>query len=353
MSKTINVGLIGFGGAGRVFHAPVISSVEGLKLYKVFETKKENINILKSKYKDVLLASELEDIFNDENIELVVIAVPNKAHFDLASRALNSGKNVLVEKPFTVTSKEADELIRLSKEKDKILTVHQNRRWDSDFRTVKEIINNNLLGDLVEYEVHYDRFRNYFKQNSWREESIEGSGILYDLGAHLIDQAQYLFGTPKKIFADIRIQRQGGKTNDNFEVILDYSELKVTLKAGMLVRGKIPHFMLLGTKGTFIKYGMDPQEEDLKIGIMPKDKVDFGKEIEENWGEINTEINGSHVVGKIESEAGDYRQLYRNVYLSILGEEELIVTPQQARNTIKIIEIAEESNKEKAWIQFN
>lgn len=352
MSEIINVGLIGYGVAGRVFHEPVLTSVPGLNLYKVYETKSENINILKKRHPSVKVTSNKEEIFEDENIQLIILAVPNIAHYDLAKKALENGKHVVVEKPFTVTSEDADKLIKLAKEKNRLLTVHHNRRWDSDFRTVQKIVQGNLLGDVVEYEVHYDRFRNFFKENAWRESNLPGSGILYDLGSHLIDQAQCLFGLPEEIFADLLIQRQGGKTVDNFEVILRYPTVKVTLKAGMLVREPGPHFTVLGTQGSFIKYGMDVQEEGLKAGVKPNEVEAWGKEPENLWGTINTDINGLHVIGKIESEAGDYREFYKNVYEAILGEEELKVTPEQSRDTIKIIELAEKSSKEKRWIRF-
>lgn len=348
----IKVGLIGFGVAGRVFHEPILTSVDGFKLHKVFETNPSNINILKRKVSEDKITSNIDDIFEDESIELIVLAVPNVAHFDLAKRALESGKNVLVEKPFTVTSKEADELIEISKKVGKVLTVNQNRRYDSDFKTVKKVIEKKLLGELVEYECHFDRFRNTIKENSWKEMNENGSGILYDLGSHLIDQAQVLFGMPNEIFADLNIQRSGGKVTDNFEVILKYESLKVTLKAGMLVRELGPHFKILGNKGSFTKYGMDTQEKNLNEGISPKDLNVWGEEPETIWGTINTEVDGIHIIGKVESELGDYRAVYKNIYKTIIGEEELIITPEQARNTIKIIELAEKSSKDKRWVEF-
>lgn len=350
--KIVNVALIGFGTAGRVFHEPIITSVEGLNLCKIYQAGRSNLEVLKTKYSEDMITDNLEDIFEDKSIDLIVLAVPNTAHYDLAKRALESGKNVVIEKPFTVTSEEADELIALGKKKNKLITVHHNRRWDSDFRTVEKIVKEGLLGELVEYEVHYDRYRNFFKENAWREKNIPGSGILFDLGSHLIDQAQYLFGAPLDIFANLQIQRKGGQAIDNFELILAYSEVKVTLKAGMLVREPGPHFNLIGTKGSFVKFGMDVQEEILKKGIKPKNLENWGVEPEEIWGKINTEVNGVHIVGKVESEAGDYREYYKNVYKAILGEEDIKVTAEQARNTIKIIELAEKSSKEKCWIKF-
>ncbi|MBL4931472.1 Gfo/Idh/MocA family oxidoreductase [Clostridium paridis] len=353
MSKTVNVGLIGYGVAGQVFHAPMVYSVDGLRLYKIYDGRVENEEKINSKYKDVLFTTNIDEIYNDENIDLVIVATPNTAHYELAKRALEAGKNVLVEKPFTVTSEEADKLIQLAKEKNKLLTVHHNRRWDSDFKTIKRVINGGLLGELAEYEAHYDRFRNFFKENAWREQNTPGAGILYDLGSHLIDQAQDLFGLPEEVFGDLNIQRKGGETIDNFEVILKYPSLKVTLKAGMLVKEDSPHFVLYGNKGSFVKYGMDVQEGNLRKDLIPKYTQEWGKESQELWGTLNTELNGLNFRGKVESENGDYRALYENVYKAIIGEEDIIVKPQEARNTIRIIELAEESNKKKAWVKFS
>lgn len=351
MNQIINVGLIGGGTGGRVFHAPIITSVSGLKLHKVYTTNEVNKVIFQERFNDVEITSNVDELFEDETIQLIVIATPNSSHYELALKALEYGKNVVVEKPFTVTTEEADYLIEFAQQKNKLLTVYHNRRWDSDFRTVKKVIENGMLGDIVEYEAHFDRFRNFFK-NVWKEQPLPGSGILYDLGSHLIDQAQCLFGVPDEVFADIRIQKEGGQTADNFEVILSYPKIKVTLKAGMLVRELGPHFTILGTKGSFVKYGMDVQEEALNKGYLPKSTSDWGKEPENLWGKINTEIDGLHLIGKIESELGDYREFYKNVYKALLGEEELEVLPIQARNTIKIIELAEKSSLEKRWMKW-
>jgi scyllo-inositol 2-dehydrogenase (NADP+) len=352
MNRLINVGLVGYGLGGRVFHAPIISSVKGLKLYKVYATKPEYIKDITEKYDAVKVVSDIDEIFLDEDIQLVVIAAPNLHHYELAARALECGKNVLVEKPFTVTTEEADKLIELAKINNKILTVHQNRRLDSDFKTIEKIIKGNILGELVEYEAHMDRFNNQIKNNTWKEKNLPGSGLLYNLGSHLIDQALYLFGLPKQIFGDLKIQRPEGEIIDSFEVILCYPKLKVTLKAGLLVKEPGAHFTLLGTKGSFIKHGLDIQEEMLVNGHLPDNEPNWGREPESLWGKINTETNGLHIIGKIESELGDYREFYKNVYMSILGEEKPRVTSLEARNTIRIIELVMQSNAEQQWVEF-
>ncbi|MES2731628.1 MAG: oxidoreductase [Bacteroidota bacterium] len=352
MSKNIQVGLIGFGVAGRVFHAPILTNVKGLHLIKIRETKPENIAIANARYPEADIVNEAKAIFDDSRIDLVVIATPNTSHLSLAKEALLAGKHVVVDKPFTITSADADELIELAKRQGKLLTVHHNRRWDSNAKTIKKIIDSKILGTLVEYEAHYDRFRNFFRKDAWREADIPGSGIWYDLGAHLVDEVQCLFGLPEEITADIRIQRLGGNAIDHFAVVFHYPQLKVTLKGGMLVKEPGPTCVLLGDQGSFVKYGMDVQEEALKAGLSPSDVANWGEEPESLWGQLNTEIQGMHIVGKVESEKGDYRGFYANVYKAILGEEELIVTPEQARNTIKMIELAIKSSEEKRTVKL-
>lgn len=350
---TVNVGLIGFGMAGQVFHAPIISAVENLRLKAIQTSSVANIEIAKQKYPNAEIVSKTSALLSREDIDLIVVATPNYTHFDLAKEALEANKHVVVDKPFTVTSAEAFELIELAESRNKILSVHHNRRWDSDFLTVRKIIEKGLLGRLVEAEIHYDRYRPVFIGNTWKEESLPGTGVLYDLGSHLIDQAQTLFGLPEAVTADVRTQRIGGKIPDNFELILHYANLKVTLKAGILVRESLPHYILLGEKGSFIKYGMDVQEEALKSGATPLTTKNWGIEPETQWGKINTEIDGMHLVGKIESEAGDYRGFYKNVRDALLQNTPINVTATQAANTIKIIELAMQSRKEKRTIEIS
>ncbi|PTX20171.1 putative dehydrogenase [Pontibacter mucosus] len=351
MNQSINVGLLGFGMAGRTFHAPFISNVPGLHLKKIKVNREESIALARTRFPEAQIVPSEEDIFSDASIDLVVIATANPTHYPLAKAALQAGKHVLVDKPFTITSAEAEELIALAQEKQKVLTVYQNRRWDSDFKTVQKVVQARLLGRLVEYEAHFDRYRNELKPNSWKEEPLPGAGILYDLGAHLIDQALYLFGEPLEVFADVQVQREHSQVPDYFEVVLFYEGMKAILKAGMLVREQGPHFILHGTEGSFIKYGMDVQEENLKASRFPADTPNWGVEPEHLWGTLNTTVQGMHYKGKLTSEPGDYTGLYHNVYKAILGQEELVVKPDQARNTIRIIELAMQSSSEKRRVK--
>ena len=348
--KDLQVGLIGYGMGGQVFHAPFIDVVSGMQLAMIRETNPSHISLAKERYPHVQIVSQSEEILKNESIDLVVVATPNKMHFPLAKEALLAGKHVLVEKPFTVTTKEADELIALAAQENLLLTVNQNRRWDSDFMTVRSVIESGKLGRLVEYEVHYDRYLNALRPDTWKEEGSLGTGFLYDLGSHIIDQVLLLFGLPEEVTGFIGKQRDNSRIVDSFEIILGYSGLKVTLKSGFLVKAHLPKYILLGTEGSFIKYGLDVQEDALKEGTIPTDEETWRKEPEDIWGTIDTESEGQSVV---ESLPGNYKALYENLVLALRGDQELAVQPFQARNVIRIIELAMQSSEEKRTLPYS
>ena len=348
MADVISVGLIGYGMAGRTFHAPVIQSVPGLRLKKVVERHGDES---RKRYPWVEVVGDATALLKDEGIDLVVIATPNLSHFDLARQSLMARKHVVVEKPFTTTSAQAQELIDLARQQNRIISVNHNRRWDGDFQTVKRLLDGKLLGRLVEFESHYDRFRNYRRPNAWREMGAPGGGILFDLGSHLIDQAKVLFGLPRMITSDVRVQRDFAKAVDNFELILDYDALKVTLKAGMLVREQGPRFILHGTQGSFVKYGFDPQEEALKRGLVPSE-ADWGKEPRESWGTLITQLGGLGFEGKVETIGGCYQAFYLNLVDAIGGRREVDVKPEEARDTIRVIELAMESSEQRRTVAY-
>lgn len=353
MQKILNVGLLGFGMAGRVFHAPFIKAIPGLKLKKIRTNRQQSIELAQSRYPEAEVVTADHEILEDVAIDLVVVATTNDTHYSLAKAALQAGKHVVVEKPFTVTSGQASELIQLARQQNKILTVYQNRRWDSDFKTVKKLLDNKMLGRVVEYEAHFDRFRPIPVSDTWKEAPTPGTGLLYDLGSHLIDQVLYLFGPPVEVAADLRIQRTKGQIIDHFDVTLYYKDgLKATLKSGMLVKQPRPRFQVSGDKGSFVKYGLDVQEAALKQGHVPSGTPDWGIEPQEIWGKLDTEVYGQHFIGKVESEPGDYRGYYENVQKAILGLEELIVKPEQALQTIQIIELAMQSSNERKSLPF-
>jgi predicted dehydrogenase len=348
MSGEVGVGLVGYGMAGRVFHAPVIASVGGLRLRKVVERRAEES---RARYPWVEVVRDLDALLEDEGVELVVVTTPNAAHFEQARRALAAGKHVVVEKPFTVTSDEAAQLAELARERGLVLSVHHNRRWDGDFLTVRKLLDAGLLGRLVEFESRFDRFRNQPRPGAWREEEGPGAGLLYDLGSHLIDQALRLFGRPRAVTADVRTQREFARADDSFEVRLEYDGLKVTLGAGMLVRGDSPRFVLRGTRGSFVKHGLDPQEEALKQGRTPAEPG-WGAEPPERWGALDAEVGGLRLKGRVETVAGRYQTFYENVAEAVRGRAEPAVKPEEARDAIRLIELAFRSSAERRTIDF-
>jgi scyllo-inositol 2-dehydrogenase (NADP+) len=348
MTSEIRVGLIGYGLAGRVFHAPVIQSVPGFKLKKILQRRTGDA---RERYPWVEVVQDAAAIFDDSEIDLVVVATPNDSHFEMARNALLAHKHVVLEKPFAITSAEASQLIELARKQGQLLSPFQNRRWDGDFLTVRKILNEGLLGRLVEYESHFDRFRNR-PQGTWKDTEGPGSGILFDLGSHLIDQAQVLFGLPQMVTADLRTQKDSSRITDNFELILHYDKLKVTLKASMLVREPGPRFILHGTFGSFVKYGLDPQEDALKEGRSPS-TPGWGEEPMEMFGRLNTEIEGSPYEARIETVAGCYQDYYQNILDAIRDQAELAVKPEEGLNTIRIIELAMQSSQEQRTIPFS
>jgi predicted dehydrogenase len=342
-NNPVNVGLAAYGMSGRVFHGPLIDAHPGFVLKKVVE--RSGSGNAQKRYPHIETVRSLEELLEDKDIELVVVNTPEHTHYELGKQAIMAGKHVVIEKAFTITSQEARELIRLAEEQKVMLSVFQNARWHGDFITIQKIINQKLLGQLVSFEAHYDRYRNFIQADTWKEEKKRGTGSLYNLGPHLIDQALVLFGSPHAVYADLQIQREGGKVIDYFELMLYYKGLKVTLKSSYLVREPGPRYILHGNEGSFIKYGGDTQEAHLKSGGSPLAE-NYGQEPESFWGTLNTQLKDLHVKGRIETEKGSYLGYYDNIYSVIREKSELIVKPQQALQTIEIIEAAIQSNEE-------
>lgn len=338
----IRVALASYGMSGEVFHAPLIAANPNFELYKILERSREKS---KEKYPDVEVVKQYEDILQDKAVDLVIVNTPNAFHFDMSKAALEAGKHVVVEKPFVNHSDEAHELISLAKKKQKVLTVFQNRRLDSDFLTIQKIVKSKLLGYLVEYEAHYDRFRNYVEPNTWKEGTGPGSGILYNLGSHMIDQALVLFGIPRAVTAKLNVQREGAKAFDSYHIIMDYEKFNVLLKSSYLVRDIGPRYKILGNLGTFTKYGLDPQEDALKAGKSPLSDQ-WGQETEDIWGILDTEVQGLHLRGRVESLPGNYNIFYNNLYEVIHKKGKILVKPEEALQVIRMIELAIQSHKE-------
>jgi predicted dehydrogenase len=342
----IVTGIASFGMSGKVFHAPLLTNHEGFYLKTIVERSRDDA---RQWYPDIQVTKSFDDLLRDPEIDLVVVNTPDHTHAELTHKALMAGKHVVVEKPFALHAGECEDLLNLATRKNKVLSVFQNRRWDGDFLTVQKVIKNEMLGKLVEYEAHFDRFRNYIQPNTWKEDSSSGTGTLYNLGSHLIDQALVLFGMPESVWADIRILRPDGMVDDFFEIVMHYSEIRVALKASYLVREPGPRYSLHGTNGSFLKYGIDPQEEALKQGTSPTGP-DWGKDTPEMWGTLNADKGGLHYVGKLETIPGNYMAYYNSIFEAIVNGKELQVKPEEAVNVINVIEAALESSKHKRTI---
>ena len=340
-STPISTALLSYGMSGLVFHGPLLKVHPGFSLSTIVQRKSSIAPALFPKAK---IVQQVDEVIQDPSIELVVVNTPNETHYEFSRKALEAGKYIIVEKPFTVTAKEADDLIALAKSKKKVLTVFQSRRWDGDFLTVKKVIEGKLVGKLVEFEAHYDRFRNYIEPNTWKEERASGTGILYNLGSHMLDQILVLFGMPVEVDARVGIQRPGGRVDDFYDIRLQYNDFHAIIKSSYLVREQGPRYILHGTEGSFTKYGTDLQEQSLKDGDVPG-SPGWAVEPKEFWGKLNTTLGGVHMEGNIETIPGNYPGFYKNVYEAIRENKPLEVKPEEARDVIKLIEACYESNR--------
>ena len=346
--QPINTALCSFGMSGWVFHAPFLNVNPGFNFYAVWERTKNNAV---EKYPNVKTYRTLEAMLADDLVELVIVNTPNYTHFEYAKKALKAGKHVIVEKPFVINIDEGKELIALAQKQNKKLSVYQNRRFDSDYKTIKKVIDKDLLGDLVEVEMHFDRFKEELSPKLHKENPGPGAGSLYDLGSHLIDQALQLFGMPDKFFADIRIVRPGSRVDDCWELLLFYKNLRVLLKSSYVVREALPGYILHGLKGSFIKPKTDIQEHTLKQGIIPG-KSDWGKEPDSEKGLLHTEINEKVIREYIQSEQGNYGEYYDAVYDSIRNDRPMPVTAEQGLDVVRIIHSAFKSNEVQKVIEM-
>ena len=347
----VRVGVIGFGLAGQAFHAPVIRGVPGMELACILERRGSKA---RERYPNVRVARTLEELLADETIRLCVVATPNDSHFELTRACLLAGRDVVVDKPFTPTLAEAQELVRLAAERGRLLTVYQDRRWDGDFKTVRKIADAETLGTIVEYEARFDRFRLDAKAGAWREHADHpGAGVLFDLGPHLIDQALVLFGEPQSIWASAFCQRETSEVDDAFDVCMEYPRLRAMLRARIIAFAPGAHLLIHGTKGSFIKYGMDPQEARLRGDNFP-DGTDWGAD----WGEDPEGLWGTlSLVGepnrKVKTERGDYRGFYANVRDAIEKGAQLDVTPEQALRVMRGVLLAHKSSREGRRVRWD
>ncbi len=340
--RKINVGVIGYGFAGKVFHAPLLDALEEFNLVKIVSSR---IQQIKLDLPNVKVVASAEDLWEDDSIELVVVATPNTTHFNIAKAGLTAGKHMVVDKPFVSNSLEGKILISLAEQKKRCLSVYHNRRFDNDFLTIKESFDKGEFGKINTYIAHYDRFRPKLK-GGWKEEDLPGSGVLFDLGAHLIDQALQLFGMPKTIFADLGLQRENSKVIDFAHLVLNYDEVKVILHVGSIVANPGPHFQIHGDIGSFVKYGMDSQEASLIAGNRPGDPG-WGEDSEKFYGILTRYQNGQLLSEKVKTRTGCYESFYQKMAKAITENGALPVMAIDAVNVIKVIEYAMQSNEEK------
>jgi scyllo-inositol 2-dehydrogenase (NADP+) len=352
--KCIRVGLIGFGFAGRIFQSNVIEAVEGLELAAIVQRTGSSAAIA---FPHAKIVPSVEALLEDTSIRLVVVATPNASHLPIARQCLLADRDVVIDKPFALSSGEAAELIQLARVRHRLLSVYQNRRWDGDFLTVRKLLDSEQVGRLVQFESHYDRYRLAPRLHAWREDGSPGGGVLFDLGAHLVDQALVLFGVPQSVWASVRVEREGARSDDAFDLYLHYpaslassqsgtarSGLTVWLRTSCLVRAPGARFTLNGTLGTFRKFGIDPQEAHLLAGDIFSSKP-WGVESPEHWGTLTLDEGGDPVSTRIPTEPGDYRGYYINLRDAIHGNAALEVTPLQAWRTIRTLEMALESSR--------
>jgi len=331
----VRVALIGYGYAGRTFHAPLIRSVPGLALRVVASSRPADVH---ADLPGVTVVPDALAAARSDDVDLVVIASPNDTHHPLARAALHAGKHVVVDKPFTVTTDEARELIRLARERGRLLSVFHNRRWDADFLTVRQLVRSGALGNVAQFESHFDRYRPAVRAR-WREQDVPGGGVWYDLGPHLLDQAVQLFGPPRAVSAHLARVRDGAVTDDWAHVLLEYDRMRAVLHASMLTAGGTARFTLHGTRGSFEKHGLDAQEDALKAG-MPPGSPGWRRDPQGGTLYAADPETGEVKQRAVPNETGDYRAYYAGVHAAITAGAANPVPPEEALTVMELLELA-------------
>jgi scyllo-inositol 2-dehydrogenase (NADP+) len=339
----IECGLIGFGLGGRAFHAPFLATVPGLKLAAVLQRTGSDAAQI---YPGTKIVRTLEELLAISSIRLIAISTPNHTHFPFAKACLEAGRDVVVDKPFATAVAEARELVSLTQKTGRFLTVYQERRLDGDFVTLEKMISSGELGRVIRFEETFDRCRPAIR-DSWKEKPGPGTGVFYDLGPHLIDHALKLFGPPQMLLADIRAERDGAPNDDAFDVTFYYANgMRAYLSSTTLAPISRPHFRVLGTKGSYVKQGLDPQEALLRAG-KPVGGEEWGNEKEEEWGTL-AQFDASHSTQKrFPTLRGDYRKFYENVRDVMLGKARPLVTLEEALRVMYALELAVESSAQR------
>lgn len=345
----IGVGVIGFGLATRVFHAPFVSAVPGLRLATIVQRIGDEAS---EAYPGVNVARSVEELLGDPAISVVVVATPNETHVALAKQALGAGKHVVIDKPFAASSAEAEELIDLARQQGVLVMPFHNRRWDGDFLTVKKLLAEGALGRLVTFESHFDRYRPILREGTWKEAGGAANGLLMDLGPHLVDQAVALFGLPKTVAASVRTDRDDTRIEDAFDITLAYDGLQVWCRSSMLACDNSPRFLLHGTGGSFRKHGLDPQEPAIVAGAkVPRiGEGEWLQEDEPAWGTLTVAPvladPAKLVRTQVKTEPGDYRHFYANVRDAVNATAELAIPSAAGRDVVRLLEMARLSSRE-------
>jgi scyllo-inositol 2-dehydrogenase (NADP+) len=341
--KALRVGLVGYGYVGANFHAPIIEAVPGLRLAKIASSRPD---VVRAALPAVEITATPSELFTDPEIDLVVITSPNDSHATLARQALQADKHVVVEKPFVTRSADGQDLAELARQRGRVLSVFHNRRWDGDFLTVKQLISDGTLGEIVTFESHFDRFRPHVR-NRWRESAVEGGGLLFDLGPHLIDQTIQLFGMPDTVYADLQRQRDGAQAIDYVHLVLGYGRVRAILHAASLVRAPSPRFVVQGKNASFVKYGLDPQEPALLRGERPG-HPQWGHDAASQYGRLI--LDGDERA--VETQLGCYENYYSMLAAAIHGTGPIPVTAQDGVTSIRIIEAALTSERDGRVVPF-
>lgn len=344
--RQIKTALLSYGMSGSVFHAPFIDLHPGFSLLGSWERSKK---LIQKDYPNALSYPSLEAILDDNSVELVVVNTPTGTHYEYTKKVLEAGKHAVVEKAFTVTAAEAEELAFLAREKSLKLTVFQNRRWDSDFKTVKRVVDSGVLGDIVEATFSYEAYLPELNTKAHLEEPSPAAGLLRDRGPHMIDQALFAFGYPNALFADLAIMRTGSRVNDYFELILYYNDKRIRLKGGFLAREMAPAYIVHGKKGSFLKSRADQQEDRLLAGGKPNN-VDWCEEPDSEQGTLHAERDGKAFREKVPTERGNYLDFYEGVYQAIINGKPEPVSAFDGFNTMKIIEASLKSHNEQRLV---
>ncbi|MBC7485158.1 MAG: Gfo/Idh/MocA family oxidoreductase [Cytophagaceae bacterium] len=333
MSKPIVTALASYGMSGQMFHAPFIEAHPGFQLKYIVERTN---SLSAQRYPFSTIARSFEEVLNDHEVELVVVNTPNQLHAPMAKQALLAGKHVIVEKPFSITVAEGKEVMMLAAQEKRTLNVFHNKRFEGEFKTVRQLIQSKVLGQLSLFETHFDRYRPEIGPKKWKEEDVPGAGLLYDLGPHMIDQALVLFGWPKAITGDLQKQREGSQVIDYFHITLHYDQHDAIVTAGMFAQGPVMKYLIKGSEGVYTKYGADPQEALLKQGVLPT-TYDWGKEASSQWGKIT---NDKGEASFVPTESGTYMDYYESVYQTIRNDAAPAVRAEEALDAVAVIELA-------------